>query len=82
MSTNTTTTTTDASAEDRIRVQGIKDDNGGCRRSTTEPVDSQRKWSVYFPCFQVINSNTVLYLSSHCIVLMLFYHINFYLFAA
>ena len=38
MSTNTITTTTEASAEDRRRVQGIRGNDGGGRGSTTGPV--------------------------------------------
>ena len=59
MSTKTTTTTTDALAEDRKRVQKIKDDDEGGSKLTTGLVDWQRKQSVDFPCFQVANSNTV-----------------------
>ena len=39
MSTKTTTTTTDALAGDRQRVQGIEDNYGGGSGSTTGPVD-------------------------------------------
>ena len=69
------TTTTDDLAKDRKRVQGIEDDDGGGRILTTVLVDWQRQRSVDFPCFQVANSNTVLYLPSCCLVLILFYHI-------
>ena len=82
MSTKTTAMKTDASAEDRRRVQGIEDDDGGGSGSTTVPVDWQQQRSVYFPCFQVANSNTVSSLSSCCIVLYCFHKITFYLFAA
>ena len=70
MSTNTTTTKMDASAEDRQHIQGNKDDNGGGIISTTGLVDWQRQRSVDFPCFQVANSNTVSSLSSRCLVLI------------
>ena len=63
MRTNTKTTTTDASAEDRQRVQGIKDDDGGRSVLITGPVDWQRHQSVDFPYFQVAISNTVSSLS-------------------
>ena len=72
MSTETTTTVTDASVEDRQRVQWIEDNDGGGSRATTGLVDCQRQRSVYFPCFQVSNSNTVSSLSSHCLFLVLF----------
>ena len=72
MSTKTKTTTKEASEEDRRRVQGIEDEDRGGSGSTTGPVDWQRQWSVDFPCFQVANSNTFLYLYSRCIVLILF----------
>ena len=72
MSKKTTTKATDALAEDRRRVQGIEDDDGGGSRLTTGLVDWQQKRSVYFPCFQVANSNTVLSLSNCCLVFILF----------
>ena len=78
MITKTKTTTTDASAEDRQRVQGIEDDNGGGSRSTTGLVDWQRQRSVDFLCFQVANSNTVSSLSSRCLVLILFSSDSFF----
>ena len=68
----TTTMTTDASAEDRRHVQGIKYDNEGGSRLTTDLVGWQRQRSVDFPCFRVANSNTVSSLSSRCLVLILF----------
>ena len=78
MSTKTTTTTTDASAEDRQRVQGIKDDDGGGRVLTTGPVDWQRQQSVGFSYFQVSNSNTVSSLSSRYLVLIFFSSYSFF----
>ena len=72
MITKTTTTTMDASEEYRRRVQGIKDDDRGDSGLKTGPVDCQRQRGVYFTCFQVANSNTVLSLSSRCLVLILF----------
>ena len=72
MSTKTTTMTTEASAEDRQRVQGIEDDDGCGRRLTTGLVDWQPQHSVDFSCFQVDNSNNVSSLSSLCLVLILF----------
>ena len=69
--TNTTKTTTEALAEDRRRVQGIGDDNGGGNGMMTGPVDWQRQRSVDFLCYRVANSNTVLYLSRRCLVLIL-----------
>ena len=63
MSTKTKTVTTEASAEDRQRVQGIQDDNReknrGYSGSTTVPVDWQRQRSVDFPCYRVAHSNNV-----------------------
>ena len=54
MSTKTTTTATEASAEDRRRVQGIGDDDVGGRGLTKGPVDWQRqrrwKWINDRPC--------------------------------
>ena len=49
ISTKSTTTTMNSSAEDRRRVQGIKDDDGGRSESTTGLVDFQRQQSVDFP---------------------------------
>ena len=72
MSTKTSTTTTDASSEDRRRVQGIEDDEGGDSRSTTGLVDWQQQRSVDFPSFQIANINTVSSLSSCCLVLIFF----------
>ena len=79
MSTKTTTMTTDASVQDRRRVQGIEDDDGGGNRSTTGLVDWQRQQSVDFPCFQVANSKNILSVSSCCLVLMLFSSNSFFL---
>ena len=59
MSTNNTTTTTEASTEDRWRVQGIGDDDGGGGGSTTGLVDYKLQRSVDFPCYWVANSKTV-----------------------
>ena len=59
MRTKTIKTTTDASAEDRRRVQGIKDTDVGSSGSTMGMVDWQRQQSVDFTCFQVSNINTV-----------------------
>ena len=72
MSTKTKTTTTKALTEDRQRVQGIGDDNGGSSGLTTVPVDWQRQRSVDFTCYWVANSNTVSSISSRCLVLVLF----------
>ena len=72
MSTKTTTITTDASAEDIRRVQGTEDNDEGGSILTTGLVDWKRQRSVDFPCFQVANSNTVLYLYSCCLILILF----------
>ena len=71
MITKITAMTTDASAEDRRRTQGIEDDGGGGSRSTTGLVDWKRQRSIDVTCFQVANSKTVLSLSSHCLVLIL-----------
>ena len=70
--------TTDASAEDRQRVQEIKDNGGGGSRSTTDLVDWQRQQRVGFPCFRVYNSYSVLSLSSCCMVLILFSSDSFF----
>ena len=78
ISTKTTTTTTDALAEDWRRVQGIEDNNRGGSRLTTVLVDWQWQWSVDFTCFQVAISNTVLPLSSCCLVLILFSSDSFF----
>ena len=72
MSTKTTKTTTEASAEDRQRVQGIRDNEGGGRGLMIGPVDFQQKRSVDFTCYQAANSNTVSSLSFRCLVLMFF----------
>ena len=69
---NTTTTTKEASAEDRGRVQGIGDNDGGGSGSTTGPVDWQRQRSVDFTFYSVANSNTVSSLTRRCLVLILF----------
>ena len=82
MSTKTTTTKTDASAEDKWRVQGIEDDDVGRSRSTTGLLDWQRQRCVDFPCFQVANSNTVSSMSSHCLVFIFFSPDSFLSFAA
>ena len=78
----TTTTSTEASAEDRQRVQEIGDNNGCGSGLTTGPVDWQRQRSVDFPCYWVANSNTVSSLYICCIVLILFSLDYFFLFAA
>ena len=72
MITKTTTTKKYAPAEDIRRVQWIEDDDRGGKRFTTGLVDWNRQRSVIFTCFQVANSNTVLSMSSRCIVLILF----------
>ena len=82
MSTNTKTTTTDASEEDRRCVQGIEDEDVGGSGSTTGPVNWQWQRSVYFTCFQVANSNPVSSISSRCLVLIFFHQIPFFSFAA
>ena len=68
----------DASVEDRQRVQGIKDDDGGSSVLITGPVDWQRQQSVDFPYFQVAISNTVSSLSSRYLVLIFFHQIPFF----
>ena len=78
MRTKTTTTTTEASAEDRRRVQGIGDNGGGGSGSTAGLVDWQRQWSVDYPCYWVANSNTILYMSICCLVLILFSSDSFF----
>ena len=55
----TTTTTTEASAEDRKRVQGIGDNVGGDSGSTTGLMDWQRQRSVGFSCYHFANSNNL-----------------------
>ena len=83
MITNTTTTTTiDASAEDRQRVQGIEDDNGGGSGLTTGLVDWKRQQSVVFLAFGLLTLTlSRLYLVavsfSYC-----FHHIPFFWFTA
>ena len=72
MSTKTTTTRTDALAEDIRCVQDIVDDNGGGSGSIMGLVDRKRQQSVDFPCFKVANSNNVSSLSSRCLILIFF----------
>ena len=76
MSTKNTTRTTEASAEDRRRVQGIGDNDGGESGLATGPMDWQQKCSVNFPLI-FANSNTVLYISCCCLVLILFSSYSF-----
>ena len=81
MGTKTTTTTTEASAEDRQLVQGIGDGeggDGGVSGSTTGPMDWQRQKSGDFPCYRVANSITVSYLSICCLVLIFFSSYSFF----
>ena len=78
MSTKTTTITTNASVEDRRRVQGIEEDDGGGRILTTGLVYLQQQRSVYFTCFQFANSNTVSSMSSRCLILVLFSSDSFF----
>ena len=78
MITKTTTTSTEASAEDIQHVQGIVDDDGGGSGLTKGLVDWQLQQSVYFPCYRVANSSTVLYLSCRCLVLIFFHQITFF----
>ena len=78
MSTKNTTTTMEASEEDRRRVQGIGDDDGCGSRSTPGLADLQQQQSVDFTCYRVAGSNTVSYLSRRCLVLVLFHHIPFF----
>ena len=68
----TSTTTTEALVEARRCVQWIGYDNGCSSGSTTGPMDWQRQRSVDFSCYRVANSNTVSYLSHHCLVLIFF----------
>ena len=82
MSTKTTTTTMEASAEEIRSVQGIRDDNRGSSGSMTGPVDWKRQCSVDFIFCWVDNSNTVLYLYIFCLVLILFSPDYFFMFAA
>ena len=67
-----TTTKTDALAEDRRPIQGIEDNDGCGSGSKTDPVDWQKQLTVDFPYFPVVNSNTSLSLSSCYLVLILF----------
>ena len=78
MRSKTSTTTAETSAEDRQVVQGIGDDNRGGIGSTTDPMDWKRRRSVDFSYYRVTNSNTVLYLSRRCLVLMLFSSDSFF----
>ena len=71
-STKTSTMTTEASVEDRQRVQRLRDNCGGGSSLTTGLMDWQRWYSVDFPCYHVANSNTLLSLSCCCLVLILF----------
>ena len=58
--------------EDIRSVQGVRDNNGGDSGSMTGPMDWQRQWRVNFPCYHAANSNTLSYMSSRCLVLILF----------
>ena len=78
MITKTSTTKLEAPEEDRRRVQGIGDNDGGGSGSTTGPMDWKRRQSVYFPCYCVSNSNTVLYLYRCCLVLIFFSSDSFF----
>ena len=82
MSTKTSTTTTQASVEDKRHVQGIRGNDGGCIGSTTGPMDWKRQQSVNFPFYRVANSNTVSSLSCRCLVLILFSSDSFIFFTA
>ena len=72
MRTKTTTKKTEVLAEDRQRIQGIRDDDIGSSGSTMGPVDWQLQRSVNFPYYCVANSNTVLSLSHRFLILILF----------
>ena len=73
---------TEESTEDRKRVQGIRDDDGGSSGLTTGLVDWQRQRCVNFPCYRVANSNTVSSLSPHCLFLIFFSSDQFFPFTA
>ena len=79
MITKTTTITTEASAEDRQRVQRIGGENRGGSGSKMGPVDWQIQRSVDFTCYRVAKSNTVSSLSCLCLVLILFSSDSFFL---
>ena len=66
------TTTTEASAEDRQHVKEIGDNARGGSGSTTGPVDCQWQRSVDYPCYRVANSKTLLSLSRQYLVFVLF----------
>ena len=70
-------TMTEALAEERRRIQGIRDKGGGGSRLTTGPVDWQQQRSFDCPCYRVDNSNTVLSLSICSLVLIFFHQIPF-----
>ena len=53
-------------------ARGIRDNDGGGSGLTTGPVDWQQQRSVDSPCYLVVTSNTVLYLSIRCLVLIVF----------
>ena len=78
MITNTATKTTEVLAEDRRRVQGIGNNDGGGSGSTTGPADWKQQRNVNFPCYWVANSNTVSSLYSCCLFLIFFYQIPFF----
>ena len=63
-----------------LRVQGIRDGDGGGSGSTTGPMDFQRQLSVDFLCYCVTNSNTVVSLYRRCLVLVLFSSDSFFFF--
>ena len=48
-----------ASDEDRQRIQGIVDNNGGGISLITGPMDWQQQQSVDFPWYRVADSDTV-----------------------
>ena len=64
----TTTTTMDASEEDRRRVHGIEDNDRGGSRSTTGLVDWQRQRSVDLLAFSLLTVT----LSHLCLVAVSF----------
>ena len=68
MSTKTTTMTTEALADDRQRVQGVRDDGRGGNGSMTVPLDWKRQLSIDISYYCVANSNTVSWMSCFDIV--------------
>ena len=76
MSTKTTTMTTEASAEYRLRVQGIGDDNEGSSGSKIVPVDNENGVLVFLSV--KLLTVTLFSLSICCLILVFFIRFLFF----